>query len=76
MKPKTSAEICVKRKALLRDNGELKTRFGTYLLAAGGIGEFGPILLVTLVLSTSSALHESLMHSERSTADALRLLFG
>ena len=37
---------------ILRDNGELKTRFGTYLLAAGGAGEFGPILLVTLVLST------------------------
>ncbi len=46
---------------ILRDNGELKTRFGTYLLAAGGIGEFGPILLVTLVLSTDSALHESLI---------------
>ncbi|HEY0280561.1 MAG TPA: cation:proton antiporter [Solirubrobacterales bacterium] len=46
---------------ILRDNGELKTRFGTYLLAAGGVGEFGPILLVTLVLSTDSALHESLI---------------
>src|SRR3954451_11574921 len=46
---------------ILRDNGELKTRFGTYLLAAGGAGEFGPILLVTLVLSTDSALHESLI---------------
>jgi Kef-type K+ transport system membrane component KefB len=46
---------------ILRDNGELKTRFGTYLLAAGGAGEFGPILLVTLVLSTESALHESLI---------------
>jgi Kef-type K+ transport system membrane component KefB len=44
---------------ILRDNGELKTRFGTYLLAAGGIGEFGPILLVTLVLSTANPLHES-----------------
>jgi Kef-type K+ transport system membrane component KefB len=44
---------------ILRDNGELKTKFGTYLLAAGGIGEFGPILLVTLVLSTSNPLHES-----------------
>lgn len=40
---------------ILRGNGELKTRFGTYLPAAGGIGEFGPILLVTLVLSTDSA---------------------
>jgi Kef-type K+ transport system membrane component KefB len=44
---------------ILRDNGELKTRFGTYLLAAGGVGEFGPILLVTLFFSTQSALHES-----------------
>ena len=37
---------------ILRDSGELRTRFGTYLLAAGAVGEFGPILLVTLVLST------------------------
>jgi len=44
---------------ILRDNGELKTRFGTYLLAAGGIGEFGPILLVTLVLSTANPLREA-----------------
>jgi Kef-type K+ transport system membrane component KefB len=44
---------------ILRDNGELNTRFGTYLLAAGGAGEFGPILLVTLFFSTSSPLHES-----------------
>src|SRR5215218_3403775 len=44
---------------ILRDNGELKTRFGTYLLGAGGVGEFGPILLVTLVLSTTNPLHEA-----------------
>ncbi len=44
---------------ILRDGGELKSRFGTYLLAAGGIGEFGPILLVTLVLSTTHPLHEA-----------------
>jgi Kef-type K+ transport system membrane component KefB len=46
---------------ILRDNGELKTRFGTYLLAAGGAGEFGPILLVTLFFSTQSPLHESVV---------------
>jgi Kef-type K+ transport system membrane component KefB len=46
---------------ILRDNGELKTRFGTYLLAAGGAGEFGPILLVTLFFSAESPLHESLI---------------
>jgi Kef-type K+ transport system membrane component KefB len=44
---------------ILRDNGELKTRFGTYLLAAGGVGEFGPILLITLVLSTANPFHEA-----------------
>jgi Kef-type K+ transport system membrane component KefB len=44
---------------ILKDSGGLKTRFGTYLLAAGGAGEFGPILLVTLVLSTASPLHEA-----------------
>ncbi|HST69212.1 MAG TPA: cation:proton antiporter [Solirubrobacterales bacterium] len=46
---------------ILRDNGELKTRFGTYLLAAGAAGEFGPILLVTLVLSTTNPLHEAVI---------------
>ena len=44
---------------ILSDSGELKTRFGTYLLAAGAVGEFGPILLVTLILSTGSALHHA-----------------
>ncbi|HEX8688941.1 MAG TPA: cation:proton antiporter [Solirubrobacterales bacterium] len=46
---------------ILRDNGELKTRFGTYLLAAGGVGEFGPILLITLVLSAKQPLHEAVI---------------
>jgi Kef-type K+ transport system membrane component KefB len=44
---------------ILRDNDELQTNFGTYLLAAGGAGEFGPILLVTLFLSTDRPLHEA-----------------
>ena len=46
---------------MLSDTGELRTRFGTYLLAAGAVGEFGPILLLTLVLSTQSALHNALI---------------
>ena len=33
---------------VLRDAGEMPTKFGTYLLAAGAAGEFAPILLVTL----------------------------
>jgi Kef-type K+ transport system membrane component KefB len=44
---------------ILSDSGELRTRFGTYLLAAGAVGEFGPILLLTLLLSTSGALHNA-----------------
>lgn len=43
---------------VLKDEGEIRTRFGTYLLGAGAVGEFGPILLVTLILSTSHPLHE------------------
>ena len=46
---------------ILRDSGELATRFGTYLLAAGASGEFGPILLATLILSTGHPLHEGLI---------------
>jgi Kef-type K+ transport system membrane component KefB len=46
---------------ILRDSGELRTRFGTYLLAAGAAAEFGPILLVTLVLSTGHPIHEALI---------------
>jgi Kef-type K+ transport system membrane component KefB len=44
---------------ILRDSGELRTRFGTYLLAAGGVGEFGPIMMITLFLSTAQPLHEA-----------------
>src|SRR5262249_18560047 len=39
----------------------LRTRFGTFLLGAGAIGEFGPILLVTLILSTGHPLHEAVI---------------
>jgi Kef-type K+ transport system membrane component KefB len=46
---------------ILRDAGELRTRFGSYLLGAGAVGEFGPILLITLVLSTTQPLHEAVI---------------
>ncbi len=46
---------------ILRDKGELQTRFGTYLLGAGAVGEFGPILLVTLFLSTDHPLREAVI---------------
>lgn len=46
---------------VLSDTGDLRTRFGTYLLAAGAVGEFGPIMLITLILSTESTLHNALI---------------
>lgn len=46
---------------ILRDAGELKTRFGTQMLAVGAIGEFGPILLITLVFSTKGAIANALI---------------
>jgi len=46
---------------ILRDSGELRTRFGTHLLGAGAMGEFGPILLVTVVLTTRHPIHEALI---------------
>ena len=46
---------------ILSDAGELRTRFGTYLLGAGAIGEFGPILLITLFFSTKSAAQNAVI---------------
>jgi Kef-type K+ transport system membrane component KefB len=46
---------------ILSDAGELRTRFGTYMLAAGAAGEFGPILLITLVFSTQGAAHNAVI---------------
>lgn len=45
---------------VLSDSGELGTVLGGYLLAAGAVGEFGPILLLTLVLSSESAVHSAM----------------
>ena len=44
---------------ILGDSGALKTRFGTYLLGAGAVGELGPILLLTLFLSSGGTLHHA-----------------
>jgi Kef-type K+ transport system membrane component KefB len=44
----------------LSDSGALGTRLGRYLLAAGAVGEFGPILLLTLVLSSESTVHSAM----------------
>src|SRR6516162_9987620 len=42
---------------ILRDARELSTRFGAYAVASGAIGEFAPIVLIALVLSTGGGEH-------------------
>ncbi len=46
---------------ILSDAGEIRTRFGTYLLGAGAAGEFGPILVITLALSTVDPLKSAVI---------------
>src|SRR5208283_4069060 len=40
---------------ILRDAGHLDTRFGTYVLAAGAVGEFAPVVVVSLALTHDTA---------------------
>jgi Kef-type K+ transport system membrane component KefB len=39
---------------ILSDKGLIKTPFGNYFMGAGAIGEFGPVLAISLLLSTKS----------------------
>ncbi|MBM4246715.1 MAG: cation:proton antiporter [Deltaproteobacteria bacterium] len=38
---------------ILREAGDIDTRFGRFVLGAGALGEFGPIVLFSLVLANS-----------------------
>ena len=40
---------------ILKDGGVLETRFGTYVMGVGTIGEFGPIILISLLLGVDRA---------------------
>jgi Kef-type K+ transport system membrane component KefB len=40
---------------ILRDRGELGTRFGTLFMGAGAWGEFGPIIAISVLLGTKSS---------------------
>jgi Kef-type K+ transport system membrane component KefB len=40
---------------MLRDKGELGTRFGTFFMGAGAWGEFGPIIAIAVLLGTKSS---------------------
>jgi Kef-type K+ transport system membrane component KefB len=42
---------------ILRDAKELPTRFGAYAVATGAMGEFGPILLIAVALSSGEGEH-------------------
>jgi Kef-type K+ transport system membrane component KefB len=42
---------------ILKDAGDTQTRFGTFILAAGAIGEFGPIVGVSLLLASDNPIH-------------------
>src|SRR5208282_1312847 len=48
---------------VLRDQGDLDTKFGRLVLAAGAVGEFGPIVVMSLVLTRtySSGVEIALM---------------
>jgi Kef-type K+ transport system membrane component KefB len=52
---------------ILRDAQELPTRFGAYAVASGAMGEFGPIVLIALVLSSDEG--------ERGMSLVLMLVF-
>lgn len=39
---------------ILRDSGEANSRFGTFVIGAGTVGEFGPIVLISAVLTAGS----------------------
>ena len=46
---------------ILRDSGDLQTRFGTFVLSAGAVGEFGPIVAIALLLSGDGFLHTGIV---------------
>ncbi|MCE9625078.1 MAG: cation:proton antiporter [Deltaproteobacteria bacterium] len=37
---------------ILKDKGEFDTQFGRFALAAGAVGEFGPVIVMSLLLTT------------------------
>jgi len=46
---------------MMADRGLLTTRFGDFLVSAGAVGEFGPVLAVTIFLGTAKPSVESLL---------------
>lgn len=46
---------------MLKDSGLLETRFGTFVFAAGAIGEFGPIVAIALLFSGEQPAREAVL---------------
>lgn len=46
---------------VLNDEDQLKGEFGKHILAVGAVGEFGPILIVTVLLGASSGAAEQVV---------------
>jgi Kef-type K+ transport system membrane component KefB len=44
---------------ILRDRGELNSAFGTYMIAAAAAGEFGPLIIISLLLIPT---HDTFLH--------------
>ncbi|EIC30623.1 MULTISPECIES: cation:proton antiporter [Methylomicrobium] len=44
---------------ILRDRGELDSAFGTYMVAAAAAGEFGPLMIISLLLIPT---HDTFLH--------------
>ncbi|MFM7068195.1 MAG: cation:proton antiporter [Actinomycetes bacterium] len=44
---------------ILRDRGVLRTPFGNYVGAAGAVGEFGPVVAITLLFGAAATPHQA-----------------
>ncbi|MFJ4717063.1 cation:proton antiporter [Streptomyces sp. NPDC088785] len=61
---------------VLRDAGDLHSRFGSVLMAFGAVGEFGPIIAMALLLSGRSPLDSALLLLAFAALTALAVLWA
>ncbi|WP_420033749.1 cation:proton antiporter [Streptomyces sp. cg28] len=61
---------------VLRDSGDLHSRFGSVLMAFGAVGEFGPIIAMALLLSGRSPLDSALLLLAFAVLTALAVLWA
>ncbi|HEX4018035.1 MAG TPA: cation:proton antiporter [Frankiaceae bacterium] len=61
---------------ILRDAGQLNTRFGSAVLATGAAGEFGPLIAVALLLSGRSPARAAVVLAVFAALVAVSLVLG